>query len=188
MYEFSRLELNALIERLIESAGEDQKARSAIIGIAASLRPMKGMSLRATVDHRSDRTSGATPEHGNVEIATDQTEQKSLQLGYGTMERVGFYKLSRASLKRLLFFPKEERILIHHYWKADSSTESDSEKPEAWCLGCTPKMEPVWFGRFTYTSVSLGWFFLTVVEIQELWGPKPGRLHPFTVEAALRAN
>lgn len=188
MHEFSRLELNALIERLIESAGENQEARSAIIGIAASLRPMKGMSLRATVDHRSDRTSGATPEHGNVEIATDQTEQKSLQFGHGTSERVGYYKLSRVRSKRFFVIPKEERVLIHHYWKADRSTESDSEKPEAWCLGCTPKMVPVWFGRFTYMSVSLGWFFFTVVEIEELWGPKPGTLHSYGVEVALKTH
>jgi hypothetical protein len=186
MHEFSRLELNALIERLIESAGEDQEARSAIVAVAVSLRPMKRMGLRATVDHRSDRTSGATPEHGNVEIATDQTEQKSVQFGQGTCERIGFYKLSRIAAKRFFLFQKEERILIHHYWKADRGTESDFEKPEAWCLGCTSTMEPVWFGRFRYTAFSLGWLFLTITEIQELWGPKPETLHSYGVEVALK--
>lgn len=101
------------------------------------------------------------------------------------MERVGYYKISRSRFKRLFSLPHEERILIHHHWKSDLSTGSETELPEAWCLACNERMEPVWFGRFTYRTIRRGWLRLTVSEIEETWGPKPGTLHTHEVAARL---
>lgn len=181
----SRLEWNAIIEHLIESSGEDADARRAIASLGGTLRPMKSVALNASISHKTGHFSGSTPEHGNIEIDPDQTEEKSVQLGHGTVERIGYYKISRLQRKRFLFLRYEDLILIHHHWKSDLTTKSETEPPVAWCLCCDAQMEPVWFGRVEYTTMHFGWTSIIISEIQELWGPKPGALHPLNVRLAL---
>ncbi len=185
----TRLEWNAIIERLIESSGEDAEARTAIASLGASLQPMKGLSLDGSISHKADHVSGATPEHGNIEIDPDGTQDQSLRLGLGTVERIGYYKVSRLRHKRFLSLPYEDLILINHHWKSDLATGSDTEPPKAWCLCCGAQMEPVWFGRVGYRTVARwGWLSVISSQIQELWGPNPGTLHPLNMRLALRTN
>jgi hypothetical protein len=184
----TRLEWNATIERLIESSGEDAEARMAIASLGATLRPMKGLAVDAGIGLNADHVSGATPEHGNIEIDPGGTEKKSLRLGLGTVERIGYYKISRLRHRRFLSLPYEDLILIHHHWKSDLTTGSETEPPEAWCLCCDPQMEPVWFGRIGYRIMRWGWLSVIISEIQELWGPNPDTLHPpLNVRLALRS-
>lgn len=184
----TRLEWNAIIEHLIESSGENAEARTAIAALGATLRPMNGIRMDAAISHRADRISGATPEHGNIEIDPDSREKKSVELGFGTVERVGYYKISRSRRNRFLFLPREDLIVICHHWKSDLATGSDTELPEAWCLNCDLQMKPVWFGQFVYTTMGLGGLSVTFSEIKELWGPKPGARHYGDMRLMLRTN
>jgi hypothetical protein len=185
---YTRLEWNAIIEQLIESSGKDAQARLAIASLGARLRPMKGIRMDASITHNADHISGATPEHGNIEIDPGGTEEKSIRIGYGTEERIGYYKIARSRRKRLFFFPYEDLILIRHHWKSDLTTMSETEPPKAWGLCCNTKMVPVWFGEVVYTRSQFGKFSIMFSEIKELWGPKPGTLHYLNAAISLDSS
>jgi hypothetical protein len=178
---YSKLELNVILERLIESSGQDTEARAVIASIASELRPKGGVTLDATLVSKGGKFSGLTPAHGNFEIDNDEKQTKRMQIGAGTVERVGFYKISRTTVKRF-FRRKQLRVIIHQFWKAEEDTASETEHPGAWCLVCTSKMEPIWFGRFAYRPISFGPLVLTVTQIHELWGERPGRVHAHDIK------
>ncbi len=90
-----------------------------------------------------------TPEHGNVEIDNDDKQTKAMQMGAGTVERVGFFKITRTTVNKY-FRRKQLRVIVRHFWKAEEETASETEHPEAWCPACTSKMEPIWFAQLAY--------------------------------------
>jgi hypothetical protein len=174
----SKFELNAVIERLINSNGSDNQARDELSSFASSLLPEGDLRMDVSVDHPGGNFSGHTPQHGNVTVS-DNSEQKT-EWSFGeTMVRVGYFKVSRSICKKA-FKPGaiEQRIVITHFWKSDPTTESESESPEAWCLSCNAKMEPVWFGQFASRQLlHFGYLSLYKREIHETWGNHPGSIH-----------
>lgn len=178
----SKLEQNAAIVRLIESSGADAEARELVVGLAGSIPSDK----RASVDISAKSTGGSfsamTPESGTVKIDDGSKHTREWEFG-SYSERVGYYKISRKVTKTWFGGIKDQRIVVTHYWKADSGTGSDTEEPEAWCLACTRNMEPIWFGRFsTIELLHIGGFAVVLRVIHETWGSRVGAAHPHSVE------
>jgi hypothetical protein len=188
MNEISKFELQAAIERLIESGGNDAGARDILASYATKIKSDGGASLDISTQSRGGGFSGATPESGEVKIDLDSGHKRQWSFGENS-DRIGYYKVSRKTTRSLLHRVKEERIIVSHFWKADLSTESDTEEPEAWCLSCDANMIPVWFG--TVVSVELfrlGQLSVVLREIHETWGPNVGSTHPQDVQVKARLD
>ena len=133
MKEPSKFELNAAIERLIESRGRDAGARDILASYATKIKSDGGASLDISTRSHGGGFFGATPESGEVKIDLDSEHKRQWSFGENA-DRVGYYKVSRKTTRSLFRRVKEERIIVSHFWKAALSTGSDTEEPEAWCL------------------------------------------------------
>jgi hypothetical protein len=188
MDKLTKLELNVIIERLIASLGADEEARLAVARFAERIRSETGVSANVSAETRGGSFTGFTAENGAVKVEDDSKQMKEWSIG-DKSQRVGYFKISRKTYKRALFWVSEERIVITHFWKADIETESETEDPEAWCLSCNSKMEPVWFGQYAsvelFTSKS---FSVVLREIRETWGKHIGAVHPDNVSVKLRVQ
>jgi hypothetical protein len=184
----SKFELNAAIERLIESSGNDADAREILISFAMTMQSDRSASVDISAQSSGGSFSGATPQNGTVKIELDSGDKREWSFGENS-KRVGYYKLSRITTKPLFREVKEERILITHFWKADAGAKSDSEEAEAWCLACNSKMEPLWFGQVGSLELfHLGPFSVIFREARETWGRNLGTAHPHALHIKARAN
>ncbi len=176
--EVSKFELNAAIERLIESSGNDAGAGEMLVSYAISIQSDSSASMDISTHSSGGSLSGATPESGTIKIELDSKHKREWLFGENS-KRVGYYKLSRQTTKQFFHGVKEERILVTHFWKADAGTKSDTEDGEAWCLSCNSKMEPLWFGQVASRQLlHVGPFSLILREVRETWGRDVGPTHP----------
>jgi hypothetical protein len=188
MNEVSKFELIAAIEHLIESSGNNAEAREILISYAKSIQPDRSALVDISSQSSGSSISGATPEIGTVEIDANSNHKREWSFGENS-KRVGYYKLSRTTTKALFRGVKEERILVTHFWKADLGTGSDTEEPQAWCLSCDSKFEPLWFGQIASLDLfRLGPFSLVLREVHESWGRQVGRKHPHDVHIKAQFN
>ena len=171
------LEVNAYIERLIMSDGNDAEARHAVTEFASTIPCQSIAGASGSVSFPGEKTHGLTPEQGNVEIENSEKETtKQFSSGSSKVARVGYYKLTRHR-KKLWHKSAYYYVTISHYWKSDMSTMSTTEDVESWRMKCSSTMEAEWFGRVQYEKHTWGWFHITEHEYKELWGPKPGTIH-----------
>jgi len=166
-----KLELNAQIERLVDSKGHDEEARSAVAQFGRGIRQGSPMSFKAEVTKKGDTIVGQT-EHGTVAAEDERPETKEYSAGE-VVERIGYYKLWR----------QKRWIHMSHFWKSDLGTESEAEMAQEWALALDRKSEPEWFGeraRHVVFSFHLTKALQVVVSrnvFVESWGPQEGRRH-----------
>jgi hypothetical protein len=134
-----RRQLNAAIERLIESKGSCDESRRTVYEFGSRLRPFSRVSGSLQMQSPGYNFSGSTPEHGNLQL-TDDEQAKTFEFG-NDRERVGSYKIWRQPEGR-----RRYKVVVAHFWKLDEGTESTTEEPQMWCLSCG-KDGPIWFGE-----------------------------------------
>jgi hypothetical protein len=180
-----KLELNAYIERLIDSKGHDAEARAAVCDFGLGIRQGSPVSFNAAVTKPGDTVLGHTPEHGSVLVGDDKPETKEYSRGE-VIERIGYYKIWR--MRRW--------ICMSHFWKSTLGTESDTELAQEWALAIDKKGTPQWFGeraRKPVFSFHLTRALLVLVSrniFVESWGRDEGKRHPggFIVEITVDAS
>ena len=169
--EVDRLELNAQIERLIDSRGHDEEARAALAAFGAGLKPGSPVQMLGAIIKPGSTVSGQTPEHGTVKVEDEKPERKEFEKGV-IQERVGFYKLTR----------QKNLLVISHFWKADVGTQSETELAPEWALALDRWGSPEWFGERAVKPllrIPLGSLAIDVTRnvYVESWGTGPGRHH-----------
>jgi hypothetical protein len=184
MDQAEKLELNAHIERLIDSKGHDAEARQIVAAFGRGIRQASPISFNAAITKPGDTILGQT-EHGTVLAGDDRPETKEYSKGE-VVERIGYYKVSR--LRRW--------ICLSHFWKSDPGTESETELSQEWALALDKSGAPEWFGERARYPV--GGFRLTralVVQVSrnvyvESWGPADGKQHHggFVIEIVINAK
>ena len=168
-----KLELNAYIERLIDSKGHDAEARAAVAEFGRAIRQGSPLSFSAAVTKAGDSLMGHTPDHGNVLAGDDRPETTEYSRGE-IIERVGYYKIWR--MRRW--------ICLSHFWKSSQGTESDAELAQEWALALDKGGTPEWFGeRARKHLFSFHISRALVVQVSrniyvESWGPNEGKRHP----------
>jgi hypothetical protein len=178
-----RLELNAHIERLIESKGADAEAREVLAEFGWAMKEGSPIQMLGTIVRPGDTVSGQTPEHGSVQVEDGREQRKEFERGV-VEERVGYYKLSR----------QKDWLVISHFWKAGPGTESETELAPEWALALDKAGRPEWFGergRKPVFRIPLGRRFLFDVSRNvylESWGPQPGRQHKGALLVAITLN
>jgi hypothetical protein len=166
-----KLELNAHIERLIDSKGHDAEARQSVADFGRGIRGGSPISFNAAITKPGDTFLGQT-EHGTVLAGDDRPETKEYSKGE-IVERIGYYKVSR--LRRW--------ICLSHFWKADQGTESQTEMAQEWALALDKSGTPEWFGeRARYRMFGLRWTRALDIIVSrnvfvESWGPVEGKKH-----------
>lgn len=180
---WDRLALNAHIERLTDSRGQDEEARRVLAQFAGTLKPSASFQVEAKVREDGGSVTGQTPDHGSVQVSDDHLETKAYSHGV-ERERIGYFTLAR----------EKNRLVIAHFWKSMPGTESETEPAQAWALALNPQGEPMWFGergrralwslkltRSLRLEVSRYWY-------REDWGPNIGREHPDAILMNLEFN
>jgi hypothetical protein len=166
-----RLELNAYIERLIDSRGHDEEARGVLAEFAANLDPGSPVQMLGAIVKPGSSVSGQTPEHGTVKVEDEKEERREFEKGV-VQERVGLYKLMR----------QKNLLVISHFWKADLGTQSETEPAPEWALALDRAGWPMWFGERAVKRlfrVPIGPLVIDVTRnvYVESWGGWPGRQH-----------
>jgi hypothetical protein len=167
-----KLELNAYIERLIDSKGHDEEAREAVSDFGRGIPQGSPVSFNAAVTKPGDTVLGQTPEQGTVLAGDDRPETKEYSRGE-VVERIGYYKVWR--MRRW--------ICLSHFWKSTLGTESEAELAQEWALALDKSGTPEWFGE--RARKLLFSFHLTralVVNVSrnifvESWGLEQGKRH-----------
>jgi len=166
-----KLELNALIERLIDSKGHDPDARQAVAEFGRGIRQGSPINFNASITKPGDTVLGQT-EHGTVLAGDDRPETKEYSKGQ-IVERVGYYKVSR--LRRW--------ITLSHFWKSSQGTESETEMSQEWALALDKQGQPEWFGERGRVR-EFGFRLTRALEVVvsrnvfvESWGKAEGRRH-----------
>jgi hypothetical protein len=178
-----RFELNAVIERLIESRGHDAEARHVLADFAAGLKQGSPVQMLGTLFRPGSSVSGETPEHGNVKVQDDKPERREFEKGV-IQERIGYYKLTR----------QKNLLVISHYWKSDPGTQSETEPAPEWALALKKGGLPEWFGERAVKRVFrlplTSHFVLDVTRnvYVESWGPEPEREHPGALMVAVSVS
>ena len=129
-----RFSLNAMLERLLESDGEDAEAREALAKFTAGMKGSCRWRFHSHVQSPGDKIGGQT-NLGTVEIEDDRPVDRKLTLGVREV-RIGQFKLTR----------HRRELEIKHFWKADEETFSETELAEAWRLCMDKQWRPIWFG------------------------------------------
>lgn len=126
-----RIEVNAAIERLLAQP-DDAEAARVIIEYGVRLKGPRMFSLEVASTRKSsdDAISGYSPGHGNITINDERPpERKEWLLGM-EKDRVGHFRLWRASDNALQF---------QHFWKSSLVTQSHNEEgPDEFMLGYDP--------------------------------------------------
>jgi hypothetical protein len=167
-----KLELNACIEKLVDSKGHDPEARNVVAEFGRSIRQGSPMSFSAAVTKSGDSVLGHTPEHGTILAGDDRPETKEYSRGE-IVERVGYYKVWR----------QRRWICMSHFWKSTPGTESETELAQEWALAVDKKGTPEWFGeraRQRMFSFRLTRMLVVVVSrnvFVETWGSADGKQH-----------
>jgi len=167
-----RLELNAQIERLIDSRGHDAEARAVLAEFAAGLKSGSPVQMLGAIIKPGSTVSGQTPEHGTVKVEDEKAERKDFEKGV-IQERVGFYKLTR----------QKNLLVISHFWKSDAGTQSETELAPEWALAFDRSGNPEWFGERAVKPIfRLPITGHLVIEVTrnvyvEDWGDVPGKHH-----------
>jgi hypothetical protein len=162
-----RLELNAHIERLIESRGGDAQARAALEEFACTLKRASPVALEGMISRPGGTVSGQTPEHGSVQVDDDRARTTEFSKGV-VRERVGYYKLTRQT---------KDLLIISHFWKADEGTQSETELAPEWAMGLDADGKAAWFGERARKPVfRLPFTRHLVIDVSrdvyvETWGP-----------------
>jgi hypothetical protein len=169
--QMDRLELNAYIERLIDSRGEDEEARTVLAEFAAGLKSGSPLQVLGVIVKPGSTVSGQTPEHGTVKVEDDKAERREFEKGV-VQERVGFYKLTR----------QKNLLVISHFWKSDPGTQSETEPAPEWSLALDRWGNPDWFGERAIKPIFRIPFGPLVIDVTrnvyvESWGAWPGRQH-----------
>lgn len=171
-----RLRLNSQIERLIESKGHDEASRNAVAEFALTIRTPSPVEIETLYRGSGGAMSGQTPEHGQVQIGEDKPDAHEFSRGV-VRERVGYYKLARYQLRR------KHWVVISHFWKADETTQSETELAQEWVLALDGDNRPLWFGERGFKHL---WALKLTKYLQlqisrelypETWGPTPGAVH-----------
>jgi hypothetical protein len=171
MKHLGRIQLNAAIQRLIESKGFSDEARQTVYEFGVSLAAVSRVSGSVKMETPGDSVTGYTQEQGSVQIHEDKEQVRKVEFG-AERARIGAYKIWREKTKRGKF-----RFTIAHFWKLDQGTESMDEMPEAWCLECDQN-GPVWFGeRATRTIFQHFGLCLKRHLFVESWGGNAGKHH-----------
>lgn len=79
--EVSKFELNAAIERLIESSGNDAEAREILVSYAITMQSDRGASMDISARSTGGSFSGATPENGTVKVELDSEHKREWSFG-----------------------------------------------------------------------------------------------------------
>lgn len=178
-----RLELNACIERLIDSNGHDAEARQAVLAFARDMKGSSNLQIRGVVQSPGDGVSGQTPEHGQVQVDDDRPQTREFSAG-SVLERVGYYKIWR----------HKDWIHIAHFWKSDTATMSEVEMAKQWVLAVGKHGEAVWFGeRGVEHLYSLRLTRLLRIQFsremfEERWGPDVDSRHKGALVVAVTVN
>lgn len=184
MDQAQKLELNAHIERLIDSKGHDAESRHVVADFGRGIRQGSPLSFNAAITKPGDTILGQT-EHGTVLAGDDRPETKEYSKGE-VVERIGYYKVSR--LRRW--------ICLSHFWKASLGTESDTELAQEWALALDKSGAPEWFGeRARYPMFGFRLTRALVVQVSrnvyvESWGAAEGKQHHggFVIEIVINAK
>ena len=130
-----RLALNAMVERLLESNGQDAEAREALAAFTTEMKRSSPWRFYSHISTPGDKISGQT-NLGTVEVENDKPVERQISLG-AREERIGYYKLIRQG----------RELEITHFWKSDVATHSETEMAQSWRLYLDKKNNPVWFGE-----------------------------------------
>ena len=180
-----KFELNAYIERLIDSKGHDAEARAAVAEFGRAIKQGSPLSFSAAVTKTGDTVLGETPDQGTVLAEDDRPETKEYSKGE-VVERIGYYKIWR--LKRW--------VCMSHFWKSSLGTESESELAQEWALALDKSGTPEWFGdRARKHLFALRITRHLIIQVSrnifvESWGRDEGKRHPggFIVEVTVDAS
>jgi hypothetical protein len=164
-----RIQLNAAIERLVESKGSSEESRRIVYEFGSQLRPFSRVSGSLQMQSPGDSISGHTPEQGNVQL-TDDEKVKTYEFG-NERERVGHYKIWKEQEGRHRY-----KVVVAHFWKLDEGTESTTEEPQIWCLSCDQN-GPTWFGERATRTVLNSKLHVRRHEFIEQWGANIGKRH-----------
>jgi len=139
-------EINAAIEDVISSHGNDRAAAAMVIQFAQTLpETTKMMEKRTSWGKKNGGIlRGFTKEAGNVTLKDEaDREEKKEWLGE-SKARVGHYRLWRAF----------DQIFFHHYWASDAATSDISEEPpETFVLKYhSTTLEMEWLGKLAYDA------------------------------------
>lgn len=121
-----KMSINAAIEKLIVSSGEDHEAAALVVNFADELPDYFGRKLVDTYNSKSGKGSfmGLT-NLGNFQVDNGQQIEESEKSNV-EYARIGQFKLWRRG---------EGRIFIRRFWKADLATRAeDLESPETFVL------------------------------------------------------
>ena len=177
--DISRIELNGMIERLIDSNGHDAEARDTIVEFAMQMKGSSAFQFKGLYQKPGGTISGQT-EHGQMEIKDDKPETKEFSSG-SVQERVGYFKLWR----------QKEWIHISHFWKSEIETASENEITQQWVLALDKNNAAEWFGeRGIKPLFSLKLTKFLTIEFsremfEERWGPSINRQHKGAIAIAV---
>jgi hypothetical protein len=166
-----RLQLNAAIDRLIDTEGGDEKARHIVFEWGLRLQSVRRVRGAMQLETPGDSFTGFTAEQGDVSVSDGKDQVRTVEFG-GEQTRVGAYKLWREKGRY------GWKIFIAHFWKLDESTQSETEEAPVWCLACSDS-GPLWFGHrgkrplFRILALMVARYYMV-----ETWGPFLGKEHP----------
>lgn len=179
-----RITLNGYIERLIDSDGHDAEARAAVLAFALEMKESSPVQMNALIEKPGSSFTGQTPEHGNVKVDDDKKETKEYSAG-SVLERVGYYKIWR----------QKEWVHISHFWKAEVTTESETEQTQQWVLAYhKTTLEAEWFGErgikhlYTLKLTRMLNIDFNREMFEERWGPSLKRQHRGALQIAVAVS
>ncbi len=114
-------ELNAAIEEVISSHGNNRAAAAIVIQFAQSLPETTEMTEKRSNwgEKNGGILRGFTKEAGNVTLKDEADREEKKEWLADSKARVGHYRLWRAF----------DQIFFHHYWASDSATSDILEEP-----------------------------------------------------------
>ena len=126
--------------------GHDDAARTAVAEFALTNRTPSPIEVEGAFGGSSGAVSGHTPQYGQVQIGDDNSQTREFSRG-AVRERVGYYKLARYQTRG------KHWVVIEHFWKADETTASETERTQQWVLALDRNGGPLWFGERGFKHV-----------------------------------
>ena len=171
----SKIEMNAILDRIIETNGEDQDALSRALMFCSRIKPnMADWEEKISHKRQGESFRGLTDEMGEVEIREDQGNFQSHTTS--SKARVGQYKLWRDI--HILFF--------QNYRNAELNlVVNPLNVLKGYSIIFNPNnFQPLGFGLFDYEEVKALSFFgrrTVLVQINVINGEMKGKKLPFAM-------
>ncbi len=164
-----RMQVNAAIEKLI--SGWDEGSARVVIKFGHNIPGRARFSGSVTVLKMGGTSvTGHTAEQGNFSVDVDEKEKIKQWTWGDTKERVGHYKLYKAS---------DGRIEFHHFWASDEATlVNEEDAPTVFVLGYDAEtLNPIFFGRWgEHVVFRIPWLIkVNAKNISLLWGTAPDK-------------